>query len=115
MDVNVDIIHAGCAGSKITVTPRIEWDERISADKHLWITAWIELNLAEIMDWAQIARAKWKYYLVSEKIQSRCGCGTSFSFEKKIIPTDLAKIHRLQGILKMSPEVVKMWQILAKK
>lgn len=111
-DVNVDVIRAGCAGSKITVTPRTQRDDRISADEHLWITLWINPELAEILDGAQIARAKWKYYLVSKKIQSRCGCGTSFSFEKKHILTDLSKIHRLQNALKMSPEVQKMRDLL---
>lgn len=69
-------------------------------------------EVALLLDGAQIAKAKWKYYLVSEKIQSRCGCGTSFSFEKKAIPTNLTKIHRLQNALKMSPEVQKMQAVL---
>gem|GEM_PF-2986905 len=45
---------------------------------------------------------------MNKKIHSRCGCGTSFSFERKTIPTNLTKIHRLQNALKMSPEILKI-------
>ena len=69
-------------------------------------------ELSEKLDGAQIARAKGKLYIVSNKIESRCGCGTSFSFEKKAIPTNLAKIHRLQNALKLSPEIQKIRQQL---
>ncbi len=113
-DVNVDIISAGCAGSKILVTPRTTDDDRISSEPHHGICSWVTPDYAEKMDGAQIARAKWKYYLVSKKIAARCGCGTSFSFEKKLIPTNLTKIHRLQNTLKMSPEVQKMQELLQK-
>jgi Fe-S cluster assembly iron-binding protein IscA len=107
--VNVDVITQGCAGSKITVTPRILGDERISSDEEQnGIRCWVVPELAGKLDGAQIARAKGKYYLVSKNIASRCGCGTSFSFEKKTIPTNLAKIHRLQNALKISPEIQKI-------
>lgn len=111
-DVNVDIIQAGCAGSKIVVTPRTQSDDRVASEVHNGIRSWITPELAQKLDGAQIARAKGKYYLVSGHIQSRCGCGTSFSFEKKSIPTNLTKIHRLQNALKSSPEVQKMQKIL---
>ena len=111
-DVDIDIIQTGCAGSKIVVIPRTQSDDRIASEVHNGIRSWIISELIEKLDGAQIARAKGKYYLVSEHIQSRCGCGTSFSFEKKSIPTNLTKIHRLQTALKLSPEVQKMQKIL---
>jgi Fe-S cluster assembly iron-binding protein IscA len=111
-DVNIDIVNAGCAGSKISLSPRAFSDDRIQSENFQGISFWVVPELVPLLDGAQIAKAKWKYYLVSEKIQSRCGCGTSFSFEKKTIPTNLTKIHRLQNALKMSPEVRKMQAVL---
>ncbi len=111
-DVSVDIITAGCAGLKIKITPYDKTSQKVSAEEYLGIRCWIDPELAEKLDGAQIARARGKYYLVSENIQSRCWCGTSFSFEKKTISNNLAKIHRLQNALKMSPEVQKMQKIL---
>lgn len=111
-DVNVDIITAGCAGMKISVVPRFDEDARVVSEKHNWICCWVMPELAAKLDGAQIAKAKGKYYLVSENIQSRCWCGTSFSFEKKAISTNLAKIHRLQNALKLSPEVQKIQKII---
>lgn len=103
--MDIDIVKAGCAGSKITVTPHIDTEERIFSETHDGIRCWVKAEFAEKLDGAQIARAKGKYYLVSKKIAARCGCGTSFSFEKKAISQDLAKMHRLQNALKMSPEM----------
>lgn len=111
-DVNVDIISAGCAGSKISITPRTTHDTRIESDEHNGIRCWILPELTQKLDGAQIAKTKGKYYLVSASIESRCGCGTSFSFEKKTIPTNLTKIHRLQNALKLSPEIQKIQKII---
>lgn len=110
--MNVDIIHAGCAGSKISVSPRTEQDRRVPADEAHGIRCWVLPELAEKLDGAQIAHAKGRYYLVSKKIQARCGCGASFSFEKKTVSQDLAKIHRLQNALKMSPELSRIQRAL---
>ena len=112
--MNVDIVQSGCAGSKITIDTRIEKDNRVSSDIHDGIRCWVTPELSEKLDGAQIARAKGKLYVVSKKIQSRCGCGTSFSFEKKTVPTDLTKIHRLQKALKMSPEIQKIRENIKK-
>ncbi len=107
-NVNIDIIQAGCAGAKISVTPRLIDDERICSEEYGGIRCWVFWEFEEKLNWGQIAQAKGKYYLVSKQIQSRCGCGTSFSFEKKVIPTDLAKIHRLKNALQLSAEAQKI-------
>lgn len=72
VDVNVDIITAGCAGSKISIAPRTTQDARIVSDEHNGIRCWVLPELAQTLDGAQIAKAKGKYYLVSKKIASRC-------------------------------------------
>jgi Fe-S cluster assembly iron-binding protein IscA len=99
-DINVDVLDSGCAGQKISVSPRTESDERLSSEEHLGIRCWIKPEFVEKLDRAQIAKTKGKYYLVSKNIQTRCGCGTSFSFEKKRILVDMAKIHRIRDIIK---------------
>lgn len=111
-DVNVDIFQSGCAGSKISVSSRLVSDHKISTEKFRWITCWIEPDLAEKFDGAQIAQSQWRYFLVSKNIQTRCGCGTSFSFEKKSVSQDLAKIHRLKNMLQSSPQIQIIQEII---
>lgn len=111
-DVMLDIVKSGCAGLKIKIAPYDKISQRIPSDEYLGIRCWVVPELVQKLDGAQIAQAKGKYYLVSENIQSRCGCGTSFSFEKKTIPTNLTKIHRLQNALKLSPEIQKIQKII---
>ena len=114
-DVNVDIIASGCAGSKIAVSARTSEDMRIPSETHNGVRLWVLPEHVELLDGAQIARAKGKYFLVTKKIQARCGCGTSFSFEKKTVATNLAKLHRLQNILKSSPEIQKFQEMIQTK
>jgi Fe-S cluster assembly iron-binding protein IscA len=113
-DINVDVVNSGCAGLKISVSPRSGSDERLSSEEHLGIRCWIKPELAEKLDGSQIAKTKGKYYLVSKNIQTRCGCGTSFSFEKKTVPQNFAKIHRLRNELQKSPEIQKIRENIKK-
>lgn len=76
--------------------PRTQSDDRIASEVHNGVRSWIIPELAGKLDGAQIARAKGKYYLVSEHIQSRCGCGTSFSFEKKSF-INFEKINKIKA------------------
>jgi hypothetical protein len=48
--VNVDIIQSGCAGAKISVSPRHEIDQRISSDEHNGIRCWVMPELSEKLD-----------------------------------------------------------------
>lgn len=114
--INVDIITAGCAGSKISLTARGEesHDERVASEEFQWLFFWVLPEYSEKIDGAQIAKAKGKYFLVSKNIQSRCGCGTSFSFEKKTVSHDLAKIHRLKTALSKSDEIKELKNFLKK-
>ena len=41
-------------------------------------------------------KEKNRYIFSNEKILDRCGCGTSFSFEKKKVKIDLEKLKKLK-------------------
>lgn len=102
LDVQVQLIRSGCAGTKINVTPLPKNGKKsliASEPSEEGIRCWINPEDREKLDGAQIARAKGRFFLVTDAIQTRCGCGSSFSFEKKVIKTDLAKIHRIRNIL----------------
>ena len=59
-DVSVDIITAGCAGSKIKITPYDKTSQKVSTEEYLGIRCWIYPELAEKLDGSQIAKAKGK-------------------------------------------------------
>ena len=49
-DVNIDIINAGCAGSKISVTARNEIDDRMVSEAHNDIRCWVKPEFAEKLE-----------------------------------------------------------------
>ncbi len=40
--------------------------------------------------------AKVRYIFVSDEIEERCGCGTSFAFEKKVPKINLEKLKMMR-------------------
>jgi hypothetical protein len=53
-------------------------------------------KIREKSDNPHLQGAKDKYIFSNPKIQDRCGCGTSFSFEKKVPKIDLDKLRLLK-------------------
>ena len=53
-------------------------------------------KIREKSDNPHLQWAREKYIFSNPKIQDRCGCGTSFSFEKKVPKIDLEKLRLLK-------------------
>ncbi|MGB2111463.1 MAG: hypothetical protein ACPHY8_06730 [Patescibacteria group bacterium] len=57
-------------------------------------------KIREKSDNPHLQGVKDKYIFSNPKIQDRCGCGTSFSFEKKVPKIDLEKLRLLKDRFK---------------
>ena len=97
-EIFISFIQSGCAGTKVSVQTEFDRTSLISApiaDNHIAFYKPEELN---ILEWGRITFAKGKWLFSSEKVQDRCGCGSSFSFEKKLVDSSkLAKLQELFG------------------
>lgn len=94
--VFISFVQSGCAGTKISVQTEFEETGLISSSLTPELTAFYRKEEREVLGQGYITFAKGKWLFSSEKIQDRCGCGSSFSFEKKLI--DTGKLAKLQGI-----------------
>ena len=79
-NISIRITNTGCAGHKIQVEEWINPDIQnsiIQGDMNLYISV-SDLNQLEnsLLTWTGK-----KWILVSEKIHTRCGCGSSFSLK----------------------------------
>lgn len=70
-----------------------------------WIQVYVPKIDAQYLENARITRTikadhtgkeKIRYILSSSKVKERCGCGSSFSFEKKVPRIDTAKLKNLK-------------------
>ena len=105
--------EAGCSGTKVD----IKIDDFDTAPLHpirhlppskgeeVSVTIYVKEEEREKFEWARITRTikadhtgqeKIRYILSHPKVKERCGCGTSFSFEKKAPQFDLEKLKNLK-------------------
>lgn len=107
-DLKIYFYNSGCEWTKINLTWEFEkkWLESFSCK---WKNIFYEKNDETNLNWWKILLKpndnKWhqtsdKYIFISPKIQSRCWCATSFSFEKKLISKD--KLKKLKIVFKKS-------------
>ncbi len=105
--------EAGCSGTKVNISTEFE----ISDDLHYCvdltaventpgIPVYVKNEEKEKFEWAIITRSvkadhtgkeKIRYIFSNPKVLDRCGCGSSFSFEKKVPKIDLEKLRLLKG------------------
>lgn len=95
-EIYISFIQSGCSGTKVSVQTEFDRTGLISSPINEKLTAFYRKEEQEILEQGHITFAKGKWLFSSEKIQDRCGCGSSFSFEKKLIDTN--KLSKLQGI-----------------
>jgi len=94
--VFISLIQSGCSGTKVSVQTEFDRTSLVSSLLTPDLTAFYRKEEQELLEQGHITFAKGKWIFSSEKVQDRCGCGESFSFEKKLIDTD--KLTKLQGI-----------------
>lgn len=92
----ISFIQSGCAGTKVSVETEFDRTGLMSSPVTPELMAFYRKEEQELLEQGHITFAKGKWLFSSEKIQDRCGCGSSFSFEKKLI--DTSKLAKLQGI-----------------
>ncbi len=127
--IHVFFYDAGCSGTKVDIETDFdekdlelvaifpdldsEW-KPVNNPPLKWegIKVYIIPANKEQFDWAMVTKireksdnphlqgAKEKYIFSNPKIQDRCGCGTSFSFEKKVPKIDLEKLRLLKDRFK---------------
>lgn len=83
-ELTVRIISGGCAGNKIEVL--LERPEVIENHVDLGddaLTIWVAKDDQKNIDDGVLTKTPKSWIFTHPNIQSRCGCATSFSFEKK--------------------------------
>ncbi len=97
-DLKIFFYNSWCEGTKISITSDFDktWLEKIEVS---WKNIYFTKEDWEKMNWWKIFPKdlqKNKYLFVSDKIESRCSCSSSFSFEKKLI--DSSKLWKLKTV-----------------
>lgn len=101
-DIKVFFYSSGCEGTKLDLTDDFDvtWLKSIEIS---WKNIFFSPEDEKKLEWGNIvpktSTLEWhggkaKYLFISPKVESRCGCATSFSFEKKLIDKD--KLSRLK-------------------
>jgi len=97
---------AGCSGTKVDITEDFEVNENYEKlDLNVSFDIYVEKKDKDKFDWATITKTvtsdhtweeKVRYIFSNEKVKDRCGCGSSFSFDKKEIKIDLNKLKDMK-------------------
>ena len=104
--LKVFFYEAGCSGTKINMETEFQVDETLDElesayEFHLYVPKTDTQYLAN----ASITRVKKadhtgiekiRYIFASDDVEDRCGCGTSFAFEKPSPKIDLEKLRQLR-------------------
>ena len=108
--IKVFFYEAGCSGTKIEVSTDFDVDEDLEmVDSQYGFGVYIEKKDRDKLDEGRITRVvvadhtweeKVRYVFSSEQILDRCGCGTSFGFEKPVPKIDLEKLRKLRADFK---------------
>lgn len=108
--IKVFFYEAGCSGTKIEVSTDFDVDESLEKMKSEYgFELYIEEKDKEKLESARVTRVvvadhtgeeKVRYVFSSEQILDRCGCGTSFGFEKPVPKIDLEKLRKLRANFK---------------
>lgn len=97
---------AGCSGTKIDMETEFEVTGEIDKlDSGYSFELYVPKGDREHLENANITRvvvadhtgeAKTRYIFASSEVEDRCGCGTSFAFEKPVPKVDLEKLRKLR-------------------
>ena len=103
--LKVFLYEAGCSGTKVGVENDFEINETLelleSNFSQLYTPKLDAIHLqngrlTKTLKADHTGQEKVRYIFTSEKIQDRCGCGTSFAFEKKVPKIDFGKLKMMR-------------------
>ena len=104
--IKVFLYEAGCSGKKVWVETDFEIDESLelleSNFSHIYtpktdIQHLQDGRLTRTIKADHTEKEKIRYIFTSNEIQDRCGCGTSFAFEKKKPKIDFEKLKHMKA------------------
>lgn len=110
--VKVFLYEAGCSGNKVDITDDFEVSDELTpvlSDEDIpsiGFQIYLDTKDVDKFDGAMITRVvkadhtgqeQVRYIFSQNDVLDRCGCGTSFSFEKKKINIDLNKLKDLKA------------------
>lgn len=109
--VKVYFVSGGCSGTKvdILVDDFEVWDDLIQMQSGYSFQVYVEKKDSEKFEHATITalvkadhtgEAKARYIYSNDTVVERCGCGTSFAFEKKKPKFDFTKLKSLKQVMK---------------
>jgi Fe-S cluster assembly iron-binding protein IscA len=104
--LKVFFYEAGCSGTKIDMNHEFDIDDNIiKLESKYGFDLYVPKTDREHLENASITRvvvadhtgiAKTRYIFASDEVEDRCGCGTSFAFEKPAPKVDLDKLRKLR-------------------
>ncbi len=104
--LKVFFYEAGCSGTKINMETEFEITSEIQELKtEYWFWLYVPKTDFKYLENANITRVvkadhtgeeKTRYIFSSDEIEDRCGCGTSFAFEKPVPKIDLEKLKKMR-------------------
>ena len=104
--LKVFFYEAGCSGTKINMETDFEVDSEIEQlDSEYGFELYVPKTDKQYLENASITRvvkadhtgiAKTRYIFASDDVEDRCGCGTSFAFEKPAPVIDLEKLKKMR-------------------
>lgn len=105
--IKIFFFWGGCSGTKIDIEEDFDISpDLVCLDVIDGIDIYVEAKDKDKFEWARITKTvssdhagkeKIRYIFSHETVKERCGCGSSFSFEKKDIKLDLEKLKKLKG------------------
>ncbi|MCH8518592.1 hypothetical protein LAT59_02435 [Candidatus Gracilibacteria bacterium] len=104
--LKVFLYEAGCSGKKVGVEAEFDIDEDLEILESNFSQIFIPHTDRVYLENGRLTRTskadhtgkeKIRYIFTSEEIQDRCGCGTSFAFEKKKPKIDFEKLKNMKA------------------
>lgn len=94
-NIKIFFYSSGCAGTKVNIEENPDLSDLELLENIDWINVYASLEDREKLKWWTITKAMGKYIFSSQVVKSRCGCGSSFSFEEK---GKVLALHKLKDL-----------------
>lgn len=94
-NIKVFFYSSGCAGTKVWLEENPDLIDLELLETLDWINVFSSSEDISKFKWWTITKAMWKYIFSSQVVKSRCGCGSSFSFEEK---GKVLALHKLKDL-----------------
>lgn len=94
-NIKVFFYSSGCAGTKVNIEENPDLSDLELLENIDGVNVYASLEDREKFKWWTITKVGWKYIFSSQVVKSRCGCGSSFSFEDK---GKILALHKLKDL-----------------